>query len=279
MSPATETAEDSRKARFRAIVTQATGIQMPASKQSMIEGRMRRRFSSLGLSNMDAYLEHLFEQNALKDELPHIVDLMSTNKTDFFREPAHFKWLMHKIIPEHPAGQPFKMWSAASSSGQEAYTAAMLLSEHARKDTSFKYGILGTDISQGIVDEARAGVYSEDQLLDIPEALIDRYFVMGHNSKGLRCGRVVKTLRQRVRFEQMNLIHGNYPVDTNLDVIFLRNVLIYFDVPTQTRVIRDITDHLKIGGHLFVGHSESMVVTDSRLKQVSFAVFKKERAT
>lgn len=267
------------KARFRALVTQVTGIQMPENKQSMIEGRMRRRFAALGLPSMDAYLDHLFDGKGLDAEMPHIVDLMSTNKTDFFREPAHFKWLMHKIMPEHPTQQPMRIWSAASSSGQEAYTIAMLMSEYALQNPGFKYGILGTDISQGIVEEARAGVYSEDQLLDIPDALLDRYFVMGHNSKGLRCGRVQKTLRDRVKFEQINLIHGDYPVDKELDVVFLRNVLIYFDTPTQTRVIKEITDHVKVGGHLFVGHSESMVVTDSRLKQVSFAVFKKERAT
>ncbi|MEY8881598.1 protein-glutamate O-methyltransferase CheR [Donghicola sp. XS_ASV15] len=267
------------KARFRALVTQTTGIQMPENKQSMIEGRMRRRYTSIGLKSMDDYLVHLFEKDGLTEEMTHIVDLVSTNKTDFFREPAHFKWLMHKILPEHPAGQPFKLWSAAASSGQEAYTIAMLLSEYAGNVPDFKYGILGTDISPAILDEARAGVYPEEQLLDIPDALLDRYFVMGHNSKGLRCGRVEKTLRDRVRFAQMNLIHGNYPVDKELDVVFLRNVLIYFDSKTQSRVISEITDHLKVGGHLFVGHSESMVVSDSRLKQVSFAVFKKERAT
>lgn len=267
-----------QKARFRALITQVTGIQMPENKQSMIEGRMRRRFSALGLPSMDAYLDHLFDGQRLDAEMPHIVDLMSTNKTDFFREPAHFKWLMHKIMPEHPTQQPMRIWSAASSSGQEAYTIAMLMAEYALQHPGFKYGILGTDISKGIVEEARAGVYTEDQLVDIPEPLLDRYFVMGHNSKGLRCGRVQKNLRDRVKFEQMNLIHGDYPVDKELDVVFLRNVLIYFDTPTQTRVIKEITDHVKVGGHLFVGHSESMVVTDSRLKQVSFAVFKKERA-
>lgn len=267
-----------QKARFRALVTQVTGIQMPENKQGMIEGRMRRRFAALGLPSMDAYLGHLFDEKGLDTELPHIVDLMSTNKTDFFREPAHFKWLMHKIMPEHPTQKPMRIWSAASSSGQEAYTIAMLMSEYGLQNPGFKYGILGTDISKGIVEEARAGVYAEEQLLDIPDALLNRYFVMGHNSKGLRCGRVEKTLRDRVKFEQMNLIHGDYPVDKELDVVFLRNVLIYFDTPTQTRVIKEITDHVKVGGHLFVGHSESMVVTDSRLKQVSFAVFKKERA-
>lgn len=265
------------KGRFRDLITRVTGIQMPATKQNMIDGRMRRRYSTLGYSDLDSYLKLLFEEDRIQQELPHIVDLMSTNKTDFFREPAHFHLLRNTILPAHNTEKPFKFWSAASSSGQEAYTTAMLLAEYQRVAPAFRYGILGTDISPNILEEARAGVYPQDVLRDVPEGFRERYFVPGQDSRGNPCGRVVENLRKKVRFEQLNLIHGNFPLDRDIDVAFLRNVLIYFDDATQSKVVSSVADHVKVGGYFFVGHSESMIVRDKRLKQIAAAVFRKEK--
>lgn len=268
----------SMRAQFRALITSVTGIQMPESKQSMIEGRMRRRITTLGIRNFDDYLDLVFAKNGKDQELPFIVDLMSTNKTDFFREPAHFDLLMNKVLPGHPRARAFKLWSAASSSGEEAYTSAMVLSEFQRRHSDFVYAILGTDIADSVLKKARLGIYSEEILSEVPDALRERYVIPGRDKKGRACGRITAQLRQRIRFESMNLVLGNYPVDSDIDVALLRNVLIYFDDATQQKVVSEITDHIRIGGYLFVGHSETMVVSDPRLKQVAFAVFKKERA-
>lgn len=268
-------ARDKYEARLRSMVTAASGIQLPATKRHLIESRLRKRVRALGLETLDDYFIQLFEDGILKDEMPFIIDLLSTNKTDFFREPAHFTFLMKHILPAHPVHKPFKLWSAASSTGAEAYTCAMLLSEFAARVSDFKFGILGTDISPTVLETARNAVYSESEFKEIPDQFRQKYIQMGQTPKGKPVGRIDEKLRKRTRFARLNLIDPPYPVDRDIDVVFLRNVLIYFDDETQCQVISSTTDHLKPGGYLFVGHSESMTVKDPRLAQRSSAVYQK----
>ncbi|MDX1781141.1 MAG: CheR family methyltransferase [Thalassovita sp.] len=258
-----------------AIVTQKTGIQLPESKTAMIEGRLRKRIRALGVPDVRTYLRMVFEDGQLKTELPHIIDVLTTNKTDFFRENAHFSFMEKNILPGHPTSRSLKFWSAASSTGEEAYTAAMVFAEHAKRVPGFQFSILGTDISSIVVAKARQGIYARDEIGDIPAACKERYLELGHDSDGRKLARVIKTLRDRVKFANMNLTVTPYPVEKNMDVIFLRNVLIYFDDTMQKNVVSAITDHLRPGGYLFVGHSESAAATDPRLTQCSAAVFRK----
>ncbi|WP_321829990.1 CheR family methyltransferase [Thalassovita sp.] len=258
------------------IVTSKTGIQLPENKRTMIEGRLRKRVRALGVRDLRTYLSMVMNDGMLDTELPHIINVMTTNKTDFFREDAHFDYLVRNVLPEHAAGRPFKVWSAASSSGEEAYTTAMVLTEHAKRKPGFTYSIIGTDLSTEVVRKARKGIYTPEEIVDVPDDMQALYMEQGHDSVGRPLSRVVKQLRDRVGFAQMNLMDKAYPVEKNLDVVFLRNVLIYFDEATQHQVVSSVTNHLKPGGYLFVGHSETSVASDPRLVQKSAAVFRKE---
>ena len=268
-------------ARFRQVVHESTGIQLPASKDRMIEGRLRPRVVALGLSDVAAYFRFLFEEDGLRGELPVVVDLITTNKTDFFREASHFQALRNVMIPRalkarRRAGRvPFKLWSAAASTGAEAWSAAMVLSEARADAPELDWAVLGTDISGRVLAVARRAIYPEADLSPVPAALRDRYAMVGRGPDGTPLRRIVPELRQRVRFEALNLMEASHPIDRDLDAVFLRNVLIYFDPPTQRRVIAGVASHLRPGGHLVVGHAESMIVRQPDLRPVMPAVFEK----
>nr|WP_246849423.1 CheR family methyltransferase [Rubellimicrobium arenae] len=267
--------------RFRKLVHETTGIFLPDSKDGMIESRLRSRLVALGLRDVGEYFHYLFEKGALQDELPRIIEAVTTNKTDFFRERAHYAFLWETMIPAAlkaaPGRVPFKFWSAASSTGAEAWSAAMVLAEAQAHSPQLDWDVLGTDISRRVLQTAGRAIYPEAELEPVPAALRDRYAMVGRGRDGAPLRRIVPELRQRVRFQEMNLMDPSYPVDRNLDAIFLRNVLIYFDPPTQARVIASISSHLRPGGHLVVGHAESMIVRQNGLRQVAPAVFVRER--
>lgn len=268
--------------RFRELIYRETGIKMPENKDHLVASRLRKRQIALGLETLDDYLLHLFDGGGMDEEWSEIIDLVTTNKTDFFREPAHFDFLAKTAIPEALARARgtgpvrFRLWSAAASFGAEAYTAAMVLAEAALAAPRLDWKILGTDISGGALDRARDAIYPVDDLTPVPPNLRQRYLMSGRNSDTSRQMRIIPELRRRTRFEQLNLIEPPYPVAHGLDVVMLRNVLIYFDAETQKQVIGDVTDHLRPGGHLFVGHAESMVVTDDRLDQLAPATFRRK---
>lgn len=276
MTTGTIEADRALQKKLCEIVTSKTGIQLPENKRTMIEGRLRKRVRALGVRDLRTYLNMVMNEGMLETELPQIINVMTTNKTDFWREDAHFDYMIRTVLPEFTANRAFKVWSAASSSGEEAYTTAMVLSEHAKRKPGFNYSIIGTDLSTEIVRKARKGIYTPEEIADVPDDMRKLYLEEGHDSVGRPLCRVVKQLRDRVGFAQMNLMDRSYPVEKNLDVVFLRNVLIYFDDQNQRRVVSGVTDHLKPGGYLFVGHSETSVASDPRLVQKSAAVFRKE---
>lgn len=267
--------------RFRQTIHDATGILLPPSKDAMIETRLRSRVAALGLSSAEDYFRHLFDQGGLEDEMPRILELVTTNKTDFWREPAHFELLWNLMIPDalkrFRSGRrvPFKLWSAAASTGAEAWSAAMLLAAAQERHPTLEWAVLGTDISRRVLETARRAIYPEAELAPLPRELRDRYAMAGRGPGGEPARRIAPPLRARVRFEEMNLMAMPYPVDRDIDAIFLRNVLIYFDTPTQERVIATMASHLRPGGHLVVGHSESMTVRHPQLRHVAPAVYER----
>lgn len=260
---------------LRDIVHETSGIKLQEGKESMIESRLSRRISALRLDGIDAYLSFLFDRGGLDQELGEIIDLLTTNKTDFFREPAHYDYLRTRVLPTHLGGETFTFWSAASSTGEEAYSAAMLMAEHFHGAPA--YTILGSDISQNVLGRARKGVYYANQLRDIPAHLAPKYTVSGKNAKGHEVFRISADLREHVRFSPMNLMLNSYPVYRGFHAVFLRNVLIYFDEAVQRQVIGRIVNHIRPGGYLFVGHSETMQVRDPRLIQCASAIYRKEQ--
>ncbi|WP_241741121.1 CheR family methyltransferase [Paragemmobacter straminiformis] len=267
--------------RFRELIRSLTGISLPQSKVVMIEQRLRKRVLAFGLSDMEAYLGQLLEGQGMEEELRIVIDLITTNTTSFFRESDHFDFLVNEALPKRlaqakGARKPrFKLWSAAASEGAEAYTSAMVLAEAQRRGAMFDFAVLATDISQRMLERGAEAVYGADQLSTVPPDLVKRYFMSSRHPSVAGKVRVVPELRRHVRFRHLNLMDETYPVDRDVDLIFLRNVLIYFDGPDQERVVARLASHVAPGGYLVVGHAESMVVRMDGLKQVRPTIFQK----
>lgn len=265
--------------RLATLVTEKTGIRLPAGKRTMLEGRLRKRIRAVGAGSLDGYCRYLFDQNGLEAEITHLVDAVTTNKTDFFREPEHFEFLRKHIVPDclsryRGGGKPMiKLWSAAASNGAEAYTIAMVLAElGGTRGERFEFSILGTDISTDILGDAARAVYPEDFIAPVP-ADMQRRFLMQSRDRSNPQVRIVPELRRHVHFSGLNLMDADYRMPKDIDVIFLRNVLIYFDKPTQVAVVEKLLRHLRPGGYLMLGHSETMIGAVLPLRQLAPAVF------
>jgi len=267
---------------FRAIaelIEGQVGIKLPSGKRLMLEGRLQKRVRALNCSDANQYVEHLLEGVTLDTELVQLIDCVTTNKTDFFREPAHFAFMKNVGVPSLLAlrgrgSRNLKIWSAACSTGMEAYTAAIVLDDLARTGTRFQFRILGTDISTNVLRLAKAGIYTREMIAPVPDALAKRYFLSSRDPSRSDV-RVVPELRRVTNFLRMNLMDASYPVDDDVDIIFCRNVLIYFEKENQRKVVERLSHHLRPGGYLMVGHSESMVHSGlSGLKQVQPTIFR-----
>ena len=253
------------------------GIKLPAAKRLIVEGRLHKRVRALNYSCLNEYVDNLFHDGRFEDEIAHLIDVVTTNKTDFFREPSHFNFMREVAVPEllNSRGRAdLKIWSSACSTGMEAYTAAMVLDDMNRRGSRFGFRILGTDISNVVLHAARTAIYTTDVLAPVPPDFIKRYFMMSRNRESDQV-RVVPELRRLTGFMRMNLMEPSYPVDRDVDMIFCRNVLIYFERETQRKVIERLCTHLRPGGYLMVGHSESMIHSVvPGLKQVQPTIFK-----
>lgn len=267
--------------RISDLIGAEVGIKLPPGKRLMVEGRLRKRVRALGLSSLDEYALHLFQRDGLAAERVHLINAVTTNKTDFFREPEHFDLLQERLVPDLLAlrnrdrNPLLKIWSAASSTGAEAYTLAMVLSDLAAQRKDFRFAILGTDISTQVLEQAMRGIYPSDQIAPVPATMQQRYLMFSRRPGPRPEVRIVPELRKLTRFQRLNLMDASYPYDQDVDVIFLRNVLIYFDKADQEKVILRLVSHLRTGGYLILGHSESMIGTNVTMRQVAPAVFQK----
>ncbi|HVJ42472.1 MAG TPA: CheR family methyltransferase [Dongiaceae bacterium] len=256
-----------------------SGIKMPPNKITMLEGRLRRRLRATGHASFADYCRYLFEDNGLDQEAVHLIDAVTTNKTEFFREPDHFRLLRQQVLPALLDGRrgnaPLKFWSAAASTGAEAYTIAMVLLEARETWPQLRSSILATDICTEVLESAILGIYPESMAAPIPGELRRRYVMQ---AKDRRSGtiRLVPELRTQVHFARLNLMDDNYPVEKDQDVIFCRNILIYFDKETQLAVLSRLCDHLRPGGYLFMGHSETLAGFNLPLKLVGPTVFQRD---
>lgn len=248
--------------RLAAFIQSYSGIKMPFAKLTMLEGRLRRRLRNLDFSTLTEYCHYLFEEGGLEAETVHLIDAVSTNKTDFFREPDHFVFLAERAIPALLARRdvtrqsPLRLWSAACSTGAEPYTLAMVAAEMGAAN-GFATRILATDICTEVLETALSGIYPEPMVEPVPAALRRRYVMRGRGRERDKV-RMVPELRSMVAFGRLNLMEAPYPTETGFHAIFCRNVLIYFDKATQKRVLTELCAHLAPGGYLFVGHSETV---------------------
>jgi len=262
-------------ARMAQFVTTELGIKMPESKVSMIQSRLLHRVRHLGLESLDDYCEHLFSPEGAESEHVHFINAVTTNKTDFFREPAHFSYLTETVLPQF-RDRRISVWSAACSSGEEPYTLAMVLSEYASARPPFGFRILATDISTKVLHRAKEAVYSKISIAPIPPALRRKYLLQ---SEDRASARIAPALRRQVSFHRLNFMDPDYGVREMFEVVFCRNVLIYFDRPIQQAVISKLCRNLIPGGYLFVSHSESLSGLDLPLDSLGGSCFRKQASS
>lgn len=253
-----------------------SGIKMPPTKLTMLEGRLRRRLRATRHSSFDDYCDFLFNEDGLEQESVYLIDVVTTNKTDFFREAKHFEYMQTVALPTlaDSGVRTIRTWSSACSTGAEPYTMAMVLAEFVESRSDLSYSVLATDLSTDVLQTARRGIYAEDLVAPVPRDLQKKY-VMVAKQQGRRDVRISPKLRSRVGFARMNLMDEKYPVGDTMHLIFCRNVLIYFDKQTQAGVLTRLCDCLAKGGYMFIGHSESITGFDLPLKQVSNTVFQR----
>lgn len=267
--------------RFSALIYDSCGIKMPPHKKTMLESRLRKRLRLLGMVTFDEYSEYVFSPEGMKNELVSMIDVVTTNKTDFFREAAHFDFLTEVALPHlintYQAGldRPLRVWSAGCSSGEEAYTLAMVLSEVAEKIPKFTFSILATDISTLVLEKARQGIYSMERVEPVDLALKKKYLLRGKGEQK-NMVRVVPELRSLVTFRRLNFLDRDFGVTQPMDIIFCRNVIIYFDQATQKELLGKLTGHLDSGRYIFMGHSETLNGLSLPLSQVSPSVYQKK---
>ncbi|EFI33739.1 MCP methyltransferase, CheR-type [Desulfonatronospira thiodismutans ASO3-1] len=253
------------------------GIKMPPSKKTMLESRLSKRLRSLNMTNFEEYRDYLFSLKGLELEMPHLVDAVTTNKTDFFREEHHFDILYKELLPEwmerYPEGGRIMAWCAGCSNGKEPYTLAMVLNEFGIEHPVFDYNILATDISRQVLKEAERAVYPVKDAEAIPPVLRKKYLLRSRD-RNRQLIRIVPELRKRVAFREMNLLQ-DISFREKMDIIFCRNVIIYFERPVQEALFRKLCKFLEPGGYLFIGHSETLNGMDLPLKQTRPTVYRK----
>jgi chemotaxis protein methyltransferase CheR len=244
----------------------ASGIQLGENKRALVAGRLAKLARQRGLADVNHFVDRLLHDHD-PAEVARVVDTLTTNETSFFREPEHFK-LLERLADRHPQGEPFRAWSAASSSGEEAYSIAMVLADRLRPD---RWQVVGTDLCAAMVAQARQGLYAQARARAMPLPYLRRYCLRG---QGPYEGQllIARELRDRVSFDTANLMQPP-PAIGPFDVVFLRNVLIYFDNPAKAAIVQRVVTRLKPGGLLFTGHAESLNHLGLPLRAVQPAVY------
>lgn len=266
--------------RFSGYIQRELGIKMPPAKKTMLHARLQKRLRQLKLGSFEDYYDYVFGEPGCKEELHHMIDVVTTNKTDFFRESRHFEFLSGTILPQlcSKSGRGglgrFKFWSAGCSTGEEPYTLAMVLSEFKARCAGFGFSILATDISTQVLRKAAAGIYSEAAVAPMPLAYRKKYLLRSKDRKK-ELVRIVPQLRRLVTFGRLNFMDATYGIKDAMHVIFCRNVIIYFDKPTQEKMLNRLCRHLQPGGYLFMGHSETLNGLNVPLKLVTSTVYQK----
>lgn len=258
------------------------GIQMPPAKKPLLQSRIQKRALQLGYTSIHHYVKYLFSDDGQKMELDHFAAIVSTHKTEFFRENEHFECLRTVVLPELlnnneslAVKETLVAWSSASSTGEEVYSIAMTIHEYLRKNGSFSpmFKVIGTDISDDIVEFARKGIYTDQTISTVP--LEYRKCFMWSKDPKRHAVRVVPEVRCHTDFRTQNLMDHHYRVKSGIHIIFCRNVLIYFDKVTQEKILRRLVSLLAPGGFLMIGHSETLSGIDLPIEQVQLTVFRK----
>jgi chemotaxis protein methyltransferase CheR len=259
---------------LRDLIRKHTGIALSDHKRALTCSRLAKRLRHYHLECYQDYYDLLTRSAAGKEELVAMVNAITTNKTQFFREPHHFKFLFERVLQPLQTERrwPLLIWSAGTASGEEAYSMAMTVREATSEERDPGVRILATDISTDVLRRAEAGVYAKELARHVPEALLHRYFLNGRGAHhGFVCAK--PALRSLIRFQQLNLMDDPWPMRGPFDVIFCRNVLIYFDKPTQQQLVSRFGALLRPGGFLMLGHSEALHGFDCGFQPVGHSIY------
>ena len=303
-SKATESAfqspdmSDGLFSRFSEFIYAECGIKLTAAKKTMLTVRLLKRLRALGMNSFGQYYDYVYSPEGRLEELTRMIDVVSTNKTDFFRESAHFDFLRNRGLPNlvssknNDSYKKLNIWSAGCSSGEEPYTLAMVLSEffngRRNKDQAMRdqqlgepstrplhrFSILATDISTRMLATAKKAIYPKRMVEPVPPMMKRKYLMRGKGSQNGFC-RVVPELRNCINFQRLNLMDRDFGIRVPMDIIFCRNVIIYFDRQTQIALFEKFYDQLVTGGYLFIGHSESLHGISDRFDPVATTIYRK----
>lgn len=262
--------------RLGGFIISQYGIKMPGSKKTFLQSRLQKRLSELGFSSFQEYNDYLFTPQGRQEEIPNLVDAVTTNTTDFFRERNHFDFLSREGLDDlviRTGRHNLSVWSAGCASGEEPYSLAMLLKEYSSYH-SIRFSITATDISDGVLQHAILGIYNMDKINSIPVAYHKKDLLKGTDAYDNKF-RISQEVRNKVNFMKFNLIEPDYSGMGHHDFIFCRNVLIYFERAVQYRILKQFCGQILPGGYLFLGHSESIIGLGLPLWQIKPTVFMK----
>ncbi len=255
------------------IVYDRCGICLPKGKEVLVKSRLSKRLRELGLTSFSEYIRHL-DEDPSRSELVTMIDALTTNKTSFFRESEHFDFLRSRVLPALKNSQArIRFWSAGCSTGEEPFSLAILLKEELPEMRLRQCRILATDISSRVLAAARAAIYGQDAVQTIDPLLLMKHLTCTQTMPERRY-RISDSLRALVRFACLNLA-DSWPMQGPFDAIFCRNVMIYFDNETRRKLVHRFWELIKPGGHLFVGHSESLNASSREFRYVQPAVYQK----
>lgn len=266
---------------FSEYIQEELGIKMHQNKQVMLQARLMKRLRTLGIGSYEDYYDFLFSDDGHDQELPYFVHQVTTNKTDFFREPAHFQYMVENALPtlltenNYSWRNPLRIWSSACSTGEEPYTLAMVMADYAELQQQVNFNVLATDISPTVLQTAVQGIYESSKIDPVPHH-IRRKYLLRSKDKNKDLIRIVPELRAKVSFQWVNLKERSSNIDKLMDIIFCRNVIIYFSRETQELVIRNLCNKLRAGGYLFMGHSETLSGFSLPLTQVATTIYRKK---
>jgi chemotaxis protein methyltransferase CheR len=257
--------------RLREFIYSECGITLADVKKSMLEGRLQKRLRELNLKSFTQYCDYLFSASGVEEELTDMINQVTTNKTDFFREPPHFEYLKRTALPElSRLKRNLLVWSAGCSSGEEPYTLAMVL-----QDFGCNFTVLATDISTKVLEKARLAVYDEERVAPVPPDF-KRKYLLTNKDRTKKLFRVVPELREKVKLRRLNFMDGDFGFREPIDIIFCRNVIIYFDKPTQERLLNHFCRYLSPHGYIFMGHSETLLGMDVPLVPVAPTIYRRK---
>lgn len=265
---------------FQRLIYNESGINLTSAKKELLKSRLIKRLRERSLTTFQEYYKYVTEEDTTGEEMVSMLDCISTNLTEFFREAAHFDFLSEKVLPallenkSKKREKKIRIWCAGCSTGEEPYSISMILAGCIERMCDYDIKILATDLSTRVLKKAMQGIYAKDRLRGIPHQMLNSYFEKGaHNFK--EHYQIKDFLRNMIVFRRLNLTDEVFPFKGHFDFIFCRNVMIYFNKETQSGLVSKFYKHLAPEGYLFIGHSESLAGTETRFRYVRPTVYQK----